>query len=119
MTTYENNYSTAHSFRGANIPVFMPVNMEQPMAYKATTQPQQAEISLLDVKELYDRAYDEKAQKGTETEDFKLMLADAVKMDLAYRRQLTKNAVYKDTTQQKTFDKASGGEKAEKGSKVA
>jgi len=43
------------------------------------------DLSFFDVKEVYDRAYD---VKNTDEVIFHTLLAEAVKMDLAYRRQL-------------------------------
>ena len=117
MTTNEQNLTPAQTFRAHIVPMFMPANMEQPMAKKAATQPQQAELSLLDVKELYDLAYAEK-DKGAEGEAaFKKILAEAVKLDLAYRRQLTQAATYKEPSKLKNFGTASEAPKT--GSKVA
>lgn len=50
-----------------------------------------AELSVFDVKELYDRAYDRKAATSEMDALFKEYLSQAVKMDLAYRRQLSNN----------------------------
>jgi len=49
------------------------------------------EISLFDVKELYDAAYElkDKANENS-AHQFKEALANAVKLDMAYRRQLAK-----------------------------
>jgi len=49
------------------------------------------EISVFDVKELYDLAY----SKPTDSDAFKAIMSEAVKMDMAYRRQLTENKAYK------------------------
>lgn len=117
MTINEQNITPAQTFRAAIVPMFMPVNMEQPMAKNATTQPQQGQPSLLDVKELYDLAYAEKDKGAQGEEAFKKILAEAVKLDLAYRRQLTKDAMYKEPSKLKTFDDASEGSKT--GVKVA
>ena len=48
-----------------------------------TNQPN--DLSVLDVKELYDLAYAEKERAPAK---FKQLLNDAIKMDLIYRRQL-------------------------------
>ena len=118
MTRNEQNITPAQTFRAAIVPMFMPVNMEQPMAqHDATTQEQQAQPSLLDVKELYDLAYAEKDKGAAGEEAFKTILAEAVKLDLAYRRQLTKDAMYQEPSKLKTFDDASEGVKT--GAKVA
>ena len=47
-----------------------------------------AEISLFDVKELYDAAYEEKAKARVNLREFKKLMAKATQMDLAYRAQL-------------------------------
>lgn len=97
-------------FQGISIPVFLPTNMEQPMATEAKTQVQTVPLSIFDVKELYDLAYAEKA-KGEQGKDaFKKILAEAVKLDLAYRRQLAKTATYKDKTKMKKFNTATSKE---------
>ncbi len=49
-----------------------------------------SEISLLDVKALYDRAYDDKAKARCYLKTFKQRLARAKKLDAAYQRQLDK-----------------------------
>lgn len=64
------------------------------------------DISLLEVKDLYDTAYSAKEQ---DERIFKALLAEAVKMDLAYRRQLTKKVAYKDPKQKNTFKQACQG----------
>jgi hypothetical protein len=46
------------------------------------------EISLFDVKELYDAAYQEKAQARVNLKKFKKLMAQALEMDSAYRVQL-------------------------------
>ncbi len=46
------------------------------------------EISLFDVKELYDAAYEEKARARVNLKKFKIFIEKAEKMDLAYRAQL-------------------------------
>lgn len=46
------------------------------------------EISLFDVKELYDAAYEEKAKARVSLKKFKILIQKAEKMDLAYRAQL-------------------------------
>lgn len=69
--------------------------------YSTTQEPA---LSVFDVKELYDLAYAEKA-KGAEA-GFKTLLAEAVKLDMLYRRQLAKMASYKDLTKIKKFETA-------------
>lgn len=46
------------------------------------------EISLFDVKELYDAAYDEKAKARVSLKKFKKLMEKATLMDEAYRAQL-------------------------------
>lgn len=48
----------------------------------------QSEISLLDVKELYDAAYAEKANARVSLRHFRILLEKAQKLDAAYRAQL-------------------------------
>lgn len=99
------------------VPMFLSQITEQPMAHDAKTHykspmsqdtkqnnkaPQEAELSVFDVKELYDLAYAEK-NKGNDT-GFKSVLAEAVKLDMAYRRQLAKMSSYKSPSKLETFD---------------
>lgn len=72
-------------------PMFSPAVKREFMAQQATTQ---KEISVFDVKELYDIAYDHKAN-GASAEKFQALMADALQMDMAYRRQLAKNNPYR------------------------
>ena len=46
------------------------------------------EISLFDVKELYDAAYTEKEKARVNLKSFRALLAKAMKLDAAYREQL-------------------------------
>lgn len=46
------------------------------------------EISLFDVKELYDAAYDEKAKARVNLKRFKKLMEKATQLDTAYRAQL-------------------------------
>jgi hypothetical protein len=48
----------------------------------------QGEISLFDVKELYDAAFAEKAKAKVNLKRFKALMAKAEQMDAAYRTQL-------------------------------
>lgn len=94
-------------FNGTVIPMFLPNTMEQPMASKAQTQTmqqrQQAELSVFDVKELYDLAY---AYEHTDEGKFKALLSEAVKLDMDYRRQLNAKMSYKDISKEKAFQNA-------------
>lgn len=75
-------------------PVVVPMFAETQKGNKMVDKPQESkglqEISLFDVKELYDLAY----SKPTDSDEFKSIMADAVKMDMAYRRQLQENSKY-------------------------
>ncbi len=46
------------------------------------------EISLFDVKQLYDDAYEEKAKARVSLKRFKALMVQAIKLDTAYRAQL-------------------------------
>lgn len=48
----------------------------------------QAEISLFDVKQLYDAAYAEKAKARVNLKKFRKLMEKATQLDLAYREQL-------------------------------
>ncbi|AXX98075.1 hypothetical protein [Profundibacter amoris] len=48
------------------------------------------EVSLFDVKELYDAAYAEKANARVNIKRFRSLLEKATKLDAAYRKQLSK-----------------------------
>jgi hypothetical protein len=105
-----NKMNNTQNFNGTIVPMFLPTSMEQPMASNNPTQlSKQAELSVFDVKELYDLAYDfEKSDEGK----FKTLLAEAVKLDMAYRRQLQQNSTFKDTAKQKSFNMAGDGAQA-------
>ena len=97
--------NNTQNFNGTMTPMFLPTTtMEQPMASSNPTQlNKQAELSVFDVKEMYDLAY------GFEASDagkFKTLLAEAVKLDMAYRHQLAQKASFKDTAKQKSFNTA-------------
>lgn len=81
------------------------------MAEMANTDKMDAEISVFDVKELYDLAYAEKDNGDSGAIAFKKILAEAVKLDLAYRRQLAKKSIYKDTSKLKNFKMATANTK--------
>ncbi|MCI5061225.1 MAG: hypothetical protein MRY79_09205 [Alphaproteobacteria bacterium] len=54
-----------------------------------TIYKEHTELSVFDVKELYDHAY---AQKEHSEFHFKQLLQEAIQMDLLYRRQLAKKS---------------------------
>lgn len=93
-------------FNGRATPVFLPRTMEQPMASNDQTHnvlKQQADLSVFDVKELYDLAYEyEQSDEGK----FKALLSEAVKLDMAYRRQLNAKTQYKDRSKEASFKEA-------------
>lgn len=62
-----------------------------------TSEPENL-ISFMDVKALYDAAYDERAKAQVNIVRFKTLMDEAVRMDKAYRAQLlvTKPFQYKD-----------------------
>lgn len=79
------------------------------MVNTAETLKADVELSIFDVKELYDRAYDMQADKAL----FRALLAEALKMDMAYRQNLKekadfKSVAYKETTEEtpKSLDTA-------------
>ena len=85
--------------------------VDVPMFIVSENQPSEAtqEISMFDVKDLYDRAYAAKDQGVRGKVMFKKLLAEAVKLDLAYRRQLSQGAMFKDKSKQINFNKACEG----------
>ena len=58
--------------------------------YKAKTQNQNqgSEISFVDVKELYDAAYAEKAKARVNLKRFKALMSSAERLDALYRAQI-------------------------------
>lgn len=68
-----------------------------------TVQRAQAELSVFDVKELYDLAY---TYEHTDEGKFKALLNEAVQLDVAYRRQLNAKIEYKDRSKETAFNKA-------------
>lgn len=86
------SYKFNGTFNGTVVPMFAPTQMEQPMANKTQNNApatenkaaEQAELSVFDVKELYDLAYTYK----TDEAKFKSIMSEAVKMDMQYRRQI-------------------------------
>lgn len=53
------------------------------------------EISFVDVKELYDAAYAEKAKAKVNLKRFKVLIIEAEALDLAYRAQLTDKTAFR------------------------
>ena len=97
--------NNTQNFNGTITPMFLPTtNMEQPMASSNPTQlTQQAELSVFDVKEIYDMAY---SFENSDDGKFKALLAEAVKLDMAYRHQLAQRSSFKDPAKQKSFNTA-------------
>lgn len=58
------------------------------------TAPQTAELSFFDIKEMYDRAYTA-IEAGRDDYKAKEIMAEAIKMDMAYRCQLARKSTYK------------------------
>lgn len=84
-------------------PMFLPHKMEQIMTAQAKTQAVPAELSIFDVKELYDLAYDIKAKDGDDAR-FKQVMAEALQLDMAYRRQLAQKIDYKEQKEIKSIE---------------
>ncbi len=84
MTINKTNYNQ-NIPQATIIPMFASVYKDK----KMTTEPLNTEISVFDVKALYDLAY----TKQSDSEEFRTIMAQAVKMDMAYRHQL-KNKDY-------------------------
>ena len=53
------------------------------------------EVSFVDVKALYDEAYEEKARAKVNLKRFKVLLAKAQKLDEIYRAQLAQQKTFK------------------------
>ena len=92
MKTY---YTTTSNKQGQEqVPVFKITDVRQdPSKY---VHPSQEVISFFDIKELYDLAYAAK-EKGRDDYKAKEMMAEAIKMDMAYRCQLARHSKYKKT----------------------
>lgn len=80
-------YTTADNI----IPMFQPVFEEKKENIMAT----QKEISVFDVKELYDRAYAAQEYGSNEQDSFQTLIAKAVQLDMAYRQQLAKKTNFR------------------------
>jgi hypothetical protein len=105
-TIQQRQFKNSQKFKSYIVPVFLPEQMEQVMAAQTNANTAHAELSIFDVKELYDLAYDIQAQNGDDSK-FKQILSEAVKLDMAYRRQLAQKAEYKDHKELKSFETAS------------
>lgn len=78
-------------FRNVSVSMFQK-GMEQTMTDDQSSQ-KDPQISLFDVKELYDRAYALKDKAyDTSAYDFKDALTQAVKLDMAYRQQIAQQS---------------------------
>lgn len=100
MKTNNNELGTTQH-KNVVVPMFIEENIEARMVDNKTNEEISYEISLFDVKELYDLAY----SKDSDSSAFKAIMAEAVKMDMAYRQQLSANKAYKspfDTYDKKT-----------------
>lgn len=74
------------------IPVFKIIDMDHSQSGDIDVLAEK--ISFFDVKELYDRAYDV-INSGRQDYKAKEMMAEAIKMDMAYRCQLARKSKYK------------------------
>ncbi len=73
------------------IPMFQPTFEEKQDIIMANKK----EISVFDVKELYDAAYAAQEYNAQGEECFQSLIAKAVKMDMEYRQQLAKKANFR------------------------
>jgi hypothetical protein len=82
---------TKNTFQEVCVPMFLEGKAGKKMSDITKNDSVNYEISLFDVKELYDLAY----SKQSDSDAFKAIMAEAVQMDMAYRQQLAENASYK------------------------
>ncbi len=80
-----------NKFQAVVVPMFLETKTGNKMVDETQENQGTQEISLFDVKELYDLAY----TKPSDSEEFKSIMTEAVNLDMAYRRQLQENASYK------------------------
>lgn len=72
-------------------PMFQPVLRKK----QGNNMTKEKELSIFDVKELYDKAYEAK-EYGAKNEDvFQELLAKAIKIDMEYRQQLAKKTSFR------------------------
>jgi len=74
-----------------HVPVFNIEDMDKQL--QDNILPQTEAISFFDIKELYDRAY-AALDKGDNSYKTKEIMAEAIKMDMAYRCQLARKSSY-------------------------
>ena len=90
-------------FRNVVVPMFQtPTETAMTEQNDSTASTNQNEISIFDVKALYDAAYEIK-DKGHENSahEFKEALSKAVQMDMEYRRQLSRADIFARYTSQR------------------
>ncbi|MEM6811686.1 MAG: hypothetical protein AAF549_04380 [Pseudomonadota bacterium] len=89
------------NFRSTVVPMFLN-KMGRAMKKSAGQEIEEAqqELSFLDVKAVYDEAYSFKDKGPQSQERFKFLLAEAIKLDMAYRLQLKKKAGYEQAAPQ-------------------
>ncbi|NQZ13851.1 MAG: hypothetical protein HRT94_03360 [Alphaproteobacteria bacterium] len=97
------------------IPMFQPIFEEKKENIMAT----QKEISVFDVKELYDRAYAAQEYGAKSEENFQALIAKAVQLDMAYRQQLAKKTNFRYVSRPTGASDNVFGQTQEHNSKVA
>lgn len=90
------------------IPMFKPEFEEKQSDIMANEK----EISIFDVKELYDAAYEAQEYGAKAEESFQALIAKAVKLDMEYRQQLAKKTNFRYVSRpSQVADKAFGSTK--------
>lgn len=84
--TIETRKTNKNTFHSIATPMFVKI-YEGKIMIEGQQPEQQAELSVFDVKALYDMAY----SKPSDSEEFRTIMAKAVKSDMAYRQQLKQN----------------------------
>lgn len=100
MKTENANLDSKNTQEQMQVPVFTIRDIDSD--HLGTLAPSQDQISFFDIKELYDRAY---AAKDEGRNDYKAkeMMAEAIKMDMAYRCQLARQSKYAKHSQMHDF----------------
>jgi hypothetical protein len=87
----ETNMTQADTMASNIIPMFKPDFEEKQDDIMANKK----EISIFDVKELYDAAYEAQEYGAKGEESFQRLIAKAVQMDMEYRQQLAKKTNFR------------------------
>ena len=92
------------------VPVFAikDISLEREDNSDADVQSDTAQVSFFDIKEMYDIAYNA-INEGRSDYKAKEMMAQAIKMDMAYRCQLARQSKYKKQSQMNDFRIISSG----------